>query len=215
MSYIYKITNDINNKVYIGKTAFSIEKRFKEHCGDAYRSRNEKRPLYAAIQKYGIEHFQIEQLEECSDYEAADREAYWISYYKAYSKGYNATLGGDGKFLNNHEANRLRLLEHSYPIDIDEEFDCCRDIVYDIAHKYNIPVRNKGIEQMAIQKSKKIGCYSKTGELIKEFPSTVEAGKWCFENHYCATLNSGVRGHIADCANGKRKTAYKYIWKYL
>jgi len=37
MSFIYKITNDINDKVYIGKTAFSIEKRFKEHCKDAFK----------------------------------------------------------------------------------------------------------------------------------------------------------------------------------
>ena len=42
MSYIYKITNDINDKIYIGKTDFSIEKRFKEHCQDAFRDRNEK-----------------------------------------------------------------------------------------------------------------------------------------------------------------------------
>lgn len=32
MSYIYKIINDINNKIYVGKTDFSLEKRFKEHC---------------------------------------------------------------------------------------------------------------------------------------------------------------------------------------
>lgn len=37
MSYIYKITNKINKKLYIGKTEFSIEKRFKEHCADAFR----------------------------------------------------------------------------------------------------------------------------------------------------------------------------------
>ena len=35
MAYIYKITNDINNKVYIGKTVKSIEKRWKEHCIDS------------------------------------------------------------------------------------------------------------------------------------------------------------------------------------
>ena len=84
MSFIYKITNDINNKVYIGKTAFSIEKRFKEHCKDAFRDRNEKRPLYMAMQKYGIEHFHIEQIEECENINAADREAYWIGVYNAY-----------------------------------------------------------------------------------------------------------------------------------
>jgi predicted GIY-YIG superfamily endonuclease len=41
MAYIYKIVNDINNKVYIGKTEFSIEKRFSEHCKDSVK-RNEK-----------------------------------------------------------------------------------------------------------------------------------------------------------------------------
>lgn len=41
MAYIYQITNDINQKIYIGKTECSIEKRFKEHCWDAFRERNE------------------------------------------------------------------------------------------------------------------------------------------------------------------------------
>lgn len=39
MGYIYKIVNDINDKIYIGKTEKSIEKRFKEHCRDAFRKR--------------------------------------------------------------------------------------------------------------------------------------------------------------------------------
>ena len=49
MSYIYKITNDINDKVYVGKTNFSIQKRFEEHCKDAFKPRTEKRPLYMAM----------------------------------------------------------------------------------------------------------------------------------------------------------------------
>ena len=64
MAYIYKIVNDINDKVYIGKTENSIEKRFKEHCKDAFRNRNEKRPLYSAMRKYGIEKFHIELIEK-------------------------------------------------------------------------------------------------------------------------------------------------------
>ena len=36
MAFIYKITNDVNQKVYIGKTERSIEERFKEHCKDIY-----------------------------------------------------------------------------------------------------------------------------------------------------------------------------------
>ena len=95
MAYIYKITNDINNKVYIGKTEFSIEKRFREHCADAFKERNEKRPLYSAMKKYGIAHFHTELLEETDNPE--EREIYWIEQYQSFKSGYNATLGGDGK----------------------------------------------------------------------------------------------------------------------
>ena len=76
MAYIYQIINDINQKVYIGKTEFSIEERFKEHCRDAFKDRNENRPLYAAMRKYGIEHFHIELIEETQEPE--EREIYWI-----------------------------------------------------------------------------------------------------------------------------------------
>ena len=143
MSYIYKIINDINNKVYIGKTAYSIEKRFKEHCDDAFRDRNEKRPLYSAMRKYGIEHFEIQKIEECEDIAAADREAYWIGVYSAYQTGYNATLGGDGKFLYNHNIIAERLKEHPYSSDIAEEFGCCLDIVREIAKQNNIKLLPK------------------------------------------------------------------------
>lgn len=209
MSYIYKIINDVNDKVYIGKTAFSIQKRFQEHCQDAFRDRNEKRPLYAAMRKYGIEHFHIEQIEECSDDVAADREAYWIGVYKAYSTGYNATLGGDGKFLYDHEAILKRLKEHPYSFDIANEFGCCIDIIREIACQNKIQLLSRGDHN-----KKFITAYTKNGDLVQSFESTTEAAQWCFDNGKCTTLNSGVRGHIADVANGKRKSAYGYIWKY-
>lgn len=63
--------------------------------------------------------------------------------------------------------------------------------------------------------AKKISAYTKTThEYVASFSSTVEAAKWCFENKKCSTLNSGVRAHISEAANGKRKSAYTYIWKY-
>jgi group I intron endonuclease len=95
MAYIYEITNDINNKKYIGKTEGTIEKRFQEHCRDAFRRRCEKRPLYAAMRKYGIEHFHISLLEETDNPE--ERECYWIEKLSSFKYGYNATIGGDGK----------------------------------------------------------------------------------------------------------------------
>ena len=85
MSKIYKIINDINDKIYIGKTVFSIDKRFKEHCCDAFKQRNKERPLYKAMREYGIEHFYIELIEECDDNLASDREIYWIGLWKCLS----------------------------------------------------------------------------------------------------------------------------------
>lgn len=57
VGYIYIIKNDINDHVYIGKTIQNINKRFAQHKKDMNRTNFEKRPLYAAFQKYGIEHF--------------------------------------------------------------------------------------------------------------------------------------------------------------
>jgi group I intron endonuclease len=64
MAYIYMITNEINGKVYVGKTEESIQKRFVEHCADSKKERNKNRPLYRAMNKYGVENFTIHLLEE-------------------------------------------------------------------------------------------------------------------------------------------------------
>ncbi len=212
MSYIYKIINDVNNKIYVGKTEFSIEKRFKEHCKDAFKKSNKDRPLYRAMRKYGVDNFHIELIEETNIPE--EREIYWIGYYDGYTKGYNATKGGDGTKLYDHNLILARLQEHPYPIDIAKEFGCSSDLVCNIAKFNDIKVKNKGQEALKQQTSKSISAYSKTNDYIKSFESTAAAAQWCYENKKCSTLNSGVRSHIAEVANGKRKSAYGYIWKY-
>ena len=61
MGYVYCITNLINGKQYVGKTTSTIEERFKEHCRDSRKERCSKRPLYDAMNKYGVENFKIEE----------------------------------------------------------------------------------------------------------------------------------------------------------
>ena len=76
MSKIYKIVNDINDKVYVGKTEQALDKRFAEHCNDSTKREKENRPLYSAMRKYGVSHFSIELIEECDISETSLREQY-------------------------------------------------------------------------------------------------------------------------------------------
>lgn len=90
--YIYKITNKINNKIYIGQTV-NYKRRFAEH--KRQRSGNEpEKILYQAFSKYGIENFNFELIEECENYN--EREIFWIKYYNSLvPNGYNMTEGGE------------------------------------------------------------------------------------------------------------------------
>ena len=96
MSCIYKITNKINNKVYIGQTKKTIEERFQEHLKKAKIHTN--RYLYDAMNKYGYNNFQVSKIEECDNTKLDEREIYWIAFYKSNNKkyGYNMTAGGGG-----------------------------------------------------------------------------------------------------------------------
>ena len=74
--FIYKITNDINGKIYIGKTLNSLEHRFNEHKRASRKKYCENRPLYSAMRKYGVENFSITLIEKASIEILAEREIY-------------------------------------------------------------------------------------------------------------------------------------------
>lgn len=86
--YIYKTTNIINNKIYIGKRKGNFDKNYK----------GSGKILKSALKKYGKENFIVELIEECPNLQIQnEREKYWISYYKNLGfSSYNIALGGDG-----------------------------------------------------------------------------------------------------------------------
>lgn len=98
---IYKITNKVNGKSYIGQTRYTLEFRWRQHIhkkDDTY--------FHNAIRKYGIESFSLEILEECDYSKLNEREIFYIAKYNTFKEGYNLTIGGDG--------NRRLLLDNSY-----------------------------------------------------------------------------------------------------
>lgn len=102
MWLIYKRTNAINGKSYIGLTSKSVEERGGKN---GYKYVQKSQPIFAAaIKKYGWDAFTTEVLEANIETlaKADEREQFWISYYHTYiydpqCNGYNATPGGNAQ----------------------------------------------------------------------------------------------------------------------
>lgn len=92
---IYKITNILNNLIYIGQSV-NIYKRWSNHrySGFNVNSREYNIPLYRDFRKYGLENFKFEIVEKCSKDELNEKEQYWIEYYDSFFNGYNESVGG-------------------------------------------------------------------------------------------------------------------------
>lgn len=137
MPYIYKITNLINNKVYIGQTNLTPEIRFNKHK-KSYLS-NSCPKLYRAMRKYGKENFIVEQICETND--PNEDEKYWIKYYNSVKDGYNVAYGGDGSstlsILDEHKVietfNNTKSIRKTNKI-----LGYSRDYIRNVLIRYNI-----------------------------------------------------------------------------
>lgn len=94
---IYRITNDVDGKVYIGQTIRTTEARLQSHFDSAKKPELQHIKFYRAINKYGAEHFKIEQIDSAHNQEELDeKERYWIQFHNSIDLGYNTALGGEG-----------------------------------------------------------------------------------------------------------------------
>lgn len=183
---IYKVTNSINNKIYVGITNQGYKTRFYKHCSDSIRGSNF--PLHLALRKYGIDNFTTEVIETCDTIKLLkEREIYWIKELQSQSKeiGYNVTNGGDGAF-GRPVSEETRLL-----ISKKAKERVFTDII-----------RNN--MRAASTLSKKVSMYSLDGVYIRTFNSTKEVER---EFGYGNT-------NISKCARGQVKQSNGYIWKY-
>jgi group I intron endonuclease len=96
--FVYKYTNKVNGKIYIGITKRDIDTRHKEHI----RNINDGYIFHNALKKYGIDNFHLELIDIAKDYaELKEKEKLYIKQFNSYvrfpkSNGYNNTLGGEG-----------------------------------------------------------------------------------------------------------------------
>lgn len=154
---IYKITNKINGKAYIGQSV-DIKGRFISH-----KCSKDDLPLHQDIRKLGKDNFEWEILEECAEFELNDKEEYWIEHYDTFNNGYNGNLGGCNPIPLKLDYNKLveieELLKQGYGnlyianlYNVSENIICgintgyywYRDnIQYPIKVKQNIPIDEK------------------------------------------------------------------------
>lgn len=207
MAYIYLIKNNINDKCYVGKTLKSPAERFSEHLRDARKPTEENRPLYRAIKKYGEDNFSLQILEECADEFASEREIWYIGKLKTYDHGYNATAGGDGKQLFDHEVIKTQLEAGLNQKFVAELNGCSIDLVKQIRVVNGIPLAK-------VRKQPSVAAYIEDGTEVGVFVSAREAFRFLRE---IGITNSKANGgtHITDVCNGKRNVAYGFKWKYI
>lgn len=91
--FIYKITNNVNGMVYIGRTK-CVYKRWRQHCYYARRGLTDCK-LYEAIREFGQENFTVKTIDHAVTKDEADeKEMFWIKHYNAIEEGYNTSPGG-------------------------------------------------------------------------------------------------------------------------
>ena len=194
---IYKITNKINGKCYIGQS-INITNRWKRHKNTAYNPNNESydSPLYQSFRKYGIENFSFEILEECSKELLNSKERYWIQYYNSYNNGYNQTDGGSEKFWSGK-------LSKKQVVEICELLKTGNLTQQEIANKYNtsqqiVDLINRGISYVLEGYTYPIRNYH------KKIAYCIDCGKELQHN-------TSIRCQECSFEYQRKKTEYYYI----
>ena len=218
---IYKHTNKVNGKCYIGQTCEVNNPASRWRSGTGY-ARQPK--FYRAIKKYGWEMFEHSILEYCqSQAQANFRECYWIAHFDSVNKGYNSSTGGSipqyfskavyqldcnknilGIFESTRQAERLTGISQ---VNISK---CCRGITNSANGFWWCYVNDYDsfiLKPMGTSKGQPLAVVqlSTTDEYITTFASTAEAERVTQIPHQ----------NISKCCTGKLKTAGGYKWRYV
>ena len=106
--YIYKITNTVNNKVYIGQTVHKNPKmRWYDHCAKTRHGKNNH--LYNSMRLYGIDNFTWEVIDFAENIDALnDKEEHWLNEYRKTTEVYNIREAGGNKTHSAESIERMK-----------------------------------------------------------------------------------------------------------
>ena len=205
---IYKITNLINEKAYIGQTIKTADQRWKEHLSHIFgQHENDKnKHLYRAMRKYGVENFKFEVLQDnIETYEQLDKaEIYWIDYYNTFLYGYNETQGGQKyhSYLPNKDIINDYLQTKSAR-KTAANFGLDHSTVDNILNVNGVP---RFSHREAV--GKKIGI--KKENFYQEFNSVKDCAEWFANQDFCRTSKAESVRTSLKAARRENKTYYGF-----
>lgn len=190
--FIYKITNTINGKSYIGQTIQNVKERFYQHCATKCSKAVSNMAIHRAIKKYGKSNFTVEVIEEIDFANLNDRERYWIKYYNSYNNGYNSTKGGqDGikLFKNLDTESIVREYKSGKSLrEIGRLFNVDKQTIKDLLVRNNINLRTTKTYKLSQKDREDIIKDLSLGLSRKEIIS-----KWHISKGYLSQLINGYR----------------------
>lgn len=228
---IYKITNTINDKIYIGQTTVTLEARWGGHKAKALSGTTTH--LYNAMRKYGIEKFKIEEICRVNSLQELNKmEEYFIKEYDSISSGYNILKGGDHNPMTDPETKRKHLAivqSQDFRMRVSESLKR-----YHKVNKVSQDTRNKlstskrlayldgrmpkskfpdGAIQKASIANQKATKINVNGEL-REFESVKKSCEWLQYNHFKGKHTLRNLQKMATKSNRKKEPIDGVLWSY-
>lgn len=209
MGHIYKITNTLNNKVYIGQTIKPVEKRFNQHKNNYTKEYFSQLALYKAFRKYGVENFTFEEIEEVENDLLDEREKYWISFYDSYYNGYNSTIGGRLVQLYDWDVDQIieLYMELKSARKVAEQLKCDHSTIDHILNANKVP-------RFSIAEQAGKPMFLRKDGVEYSFTSPNAAAEWLIANKYVKSNNLRcVRNYLTNNYL-KNRTYYGYEIDY-
>jgi hypothetical protein len=190
---LYIVTNDINNKIYIGKTYQSLEDRWKRHVYDSKRiDRRTSGKFHVAINKYGAEHFKIQKITQFEEGTLEQKEIEYIAKYDSFNNGYNSTLGGEGARLIDFSKSDILTIINAF----------------DNGESINNIARTFDVSSYTI---KNIVCQN--GRSVQSFDD-VAVVRYSLDNKYIKTYNT-IKDAVPDILNDGYSADLRNLYRYI
>lgn len=220
---IYKHTNIINGKIYIGITSLKLSDRWRSD-GKGYKH---CRCFYNAIQKYGWDNFTHEILESnLSKEEACKKEIEYIKHFNSQTpNGYNIDEGGSSgsecrKSIIAISKDKKTRYEFSSIVEASKFFNCCPSSISKALSrngtcKNYVFVYKDDLESGKIQLEDILNSYISCKKCVYQYDFITHKYIDKYESLSEASVKTGTnRPDISNCLLGKTKSANGFIWSY-